>query len=231
MMDNYENGQDRWNEIYAEDAPVDLRNLNLNVETLFDTCLKMFAEKTSHVLDFGCGTGDILFQYAQYQKHGIGVGVDPAENGIAFAKETAKKSGYKNLHFFCGDTKFLDTFEKGEFNGIILSNVLDVMTKEESREMLTALNRVLNDDGYWFVKLNPYYSKEELKEMEYEDLGNNMYGKNGVLYLRQESTEHWMQVFGEFAEVDRYVEFPYSWQPGMNRIFLLKKKSSEERSL
>lgn len=35
----------------------------------------------------------------------------PVEKGIAFAKETAKLSGYQNLHFFAEDESFLDTFE------------------------------------------------------------------------------------------------------------------------
>lgn len=223
-MEVYEKQKDRWNEMYSDSDPVDLRKMELTVEPLFDTCLMMLAYKTSNVLDFGCGTGDILFQYAQYKKKGTGVGIDPAEKGVAFAKETVKKSGYKNLHFFRGDADFLDMFDAGKFNGIILSNVLDVMTKDQSSEVLLKLDRVLSEGGYWFIKLNPFYSEEELAEMEYEDLGEHMYGENGVLYLRQENTPYWMEIFNKFGEVERYVEFPYTWQPGMNRIFLVKKK-------
>lgn len=87
-MKNYNRGKDMWNDIYAESKPVDLRHTVLSVEPLFDTCLMMFAEKTNSVLDFGCGTGDILFQYAQYKRKSKGVGIDSAEKGIAFAKAT-----------------------------------------------------------------------------------------------------------------------------------------------
>lgn len=223
-MKAYERQKDMWNEIYSKSEPVDLRESPLNVEPLFDTCLMMLAYKTNNVLDFGCGTGDILFQYAQYKKGGKGVGIDLSEKGVSFAKETAKKSAYQNLHFFSGNEFFLDTFEDGKFDGIILSNVLDVMPKEESQETLLRLDRVLNSDGYWFIKLNPFYSEEQLKDMEYDSLGGNMYGEKGILHLRQESTPYWMKIFSRFGEVERYVEFPYSWQPGMNRIFLVKKK-------
>ncbi len=223
-MDTYKEQKDRWNKIYSNSNPVDLRNINLTVEPLFDTCLMMLAYKTSNVLDFGCGTGDILFQYAQYKKKGTGVGIDLAEEGVAFAKETVKKSSYKNLHFFSGDANFLDVFENGKFNGIILSNVLDVMTKDQSYETILKMDRVLSEDGYWFIKLNPFYSEEELADMEYDELGENMYGENGILYLRQEDTPYWMEIFNKFGEVERYVEFPYTWQAGMNRIFLVKKK-------
>ena len=44
---------------FKECTPVDLRKLDLKVETMFDEALKLFAEKTTNVLDFGCGTGDI----------------------------------------------------------------------------------------------------------------------------------------------------------------------------
>lgn len=222
-MKNNNLGKDMWNEIYAESKPVDLRNMTLSVEPLFDTCLMMFAEKTESVLDFGCGTGDILFQYMQYKKNGKGVGIDPAENGIAFAKETAKMSGYRNLHFFEGDESFLDTFEDGRFDGIILSNVLDIMPESIGYDTAVRLNRVLKDGGYWFIKLNPFYSTEELENMEYKEIGPHMYGENGILRLKQEATPYWMDIFHKIGQIERYVEFPYEWQAGMNRIFMIKK--------
>lgn len=215
--------EDRWNRIYAEYRPVDLRDVTLSVEPLFDTCLMMFAKKTTHVLDFGCGTGDILFQYAQYKAKSKGVGIDLAEKGIAFAKETSKMSQYRNLHFFEGDESFLKNFETGQFDGIILSNVLDVMSENLSHDTVVELNRILKNGGYWFIKLNPFYSSNELREMDYEKIGHHMYGEKGELYLRQESTSYWMKFFNKIGAVERYVEFPYNWQPGMNRIFLVKK--------
>lgn len=217
--------KEMWNEVYKNSIPTDLRETTLAVEPLFDTCLKMFAAQTERVLDFGCGTGDILFQYAQYKRTSRGVGVDSAKQGIDFAKETAKKSGYRNLHFFEGDESFLETFESGRFDGIILSNVLDVMPEEEGYHVASELNRVLKDGGCWFIKLNPFYSDEELKSMNYEEMSPHTYGENGVLHLKQEDTGYWMRVLNQFGEVERYVEFPYTWQPGMNRIFLVKKRA------
>lgn len=223
MTDHYK--KDLWNEIYAESKPVDLRTMTLNVEPLFDTCLMMFSHKTSNVLDFGCGIGDILFQYAQYKRKPKGVGIDLAEEGINFAKKTAKLSEYRNLHFFEGDESFLDTFEDNRFDGIILSNVLDVMPESVGYETALKLNRVIKEGGYWFIKLNPFYSSDEISNMQYEEIGPHMYGEKGILRLKQEPTPYWMEIFNKIRQVERYVEFPYEWQPGMNRVFMIKKCS------
>lgn len=229
-MKDYNSGKDRWNAIYEESKPVDLRQMSLSVEPLFDTCLAMFAEKTNRVLDFGCGTGDILFQYVQYKKKVRGVGIDPSEKGIAFAQDTAKMSGYSNLRFFEGDESFLETFESGSFDGIILSNVLDIMPESVGYDTVLELNRVLKDGGYWFIKLNPFYSSEELEDMEYEEMGPHLYGEKGVLCLKQEPTPYWMEIFNKVGVVERYLEFPYSWQPGMNRLFMIKKCENINKS-
>lgn len=45
--------------------------------------------------------------------------------------------------------------------------------------------------------------------MKYKEMGNHMYGENGVWHLKQEITSYWMKVFGQIGEVERYVEFPY----------------------
>ena len=63
MNKAYERETEMWNQVFKECTPVDLRTLDLQVETMFDEALKLFAQKTTNVLDFGCGTGDISFQY------------------------------------------------------------------------------------------------------------------------------------------------------------------------
>lgn len=226
-MKEYDRENTLWNEIYAEYKPLDLRNINLTVEPGFDGVLREFGEKTSRVLDFGCGTGDIIFQYMQDFPKKKGVGIDEAEKGITFAKETAKMSQYDRLHFFTGDSVMLEDFEEGEFDGIILSNVLDVMPEEMDEKVLKRLDRVLANGGYWFVKLNPYYSVKEIKDLDYEKEAPHLYEEDGILRLHQETTNHWKKIFERYGVIVRYMEFVYPWQKGLNRLFLVKKQKSE----
>ena len=76
MNKAYERETEMWNQVFKECTPVDLRTLDLQVETMFDEALKLFAQKTTNVLDFGCGTGDISFQYLQYQPTHKVLGID-----------------------------------------------------------------------------------------------------------------------------------------------------------
>lgn len=222
-MEAYDKAVKFWNKEYSECSPVDLRTLKLTVEPGFDNCLKEFGGRTSRVLDFGCGTGDILLQYSQYFPDKRGVGIDETESGIAFAKETAKLSQLHKLHFFLGDVSMLDDFEAGEFDGIILSNVLDVMPEDMDEAVLEKLNRILAPGGSWFIKLNPYYTPDELKNFSYEKEPHHLYEEDGILKLHQETTNHWKRIFEKYGTLERYMEFMYPWQPGLNRLFLLKK--------
>ncbi len=224
-MKAYDKETDMWNEVYSDSQPVDLRSIPLTVEPGFDECLRDFGQMTHRVLDFGCGTGDIIFQYIQNFPDKKGVGIDKAEKGIAFAKRTAELSQYRKLHFFAGDIGMLKDFDDGEFDGVILSNVLDVMPENIDESLLEEVNRILYPGGYWFVKLNPYYKNSELKYFSYEKEKGHLYEKDGILRLHQETTEHWKRVFEKYGRIVRYVEFQYPWQEGLNRLFLIKKEN------
>lgn len=227
IMRQYKEETGLWDSVYAESTSVDLRDEVLAVEPAFDACLKKFAESTKRVMDFGCGSGDMLFQYCQYQPQNHGVGVDASKEGILSARKTAKMSGYRNLHFYEGDVNFTDIFENGEFDGIILSNVLDVMPENVCWDTFSKLNRVLKTGGFWLIKLNPYYTQEELKSFGYEEIEPHVYsekcGDKKVLRLRQETTEYWTACLKNFGRVENYIEFQYPWQPGLNRLFVLRK--------
>ena len=89
MKKAYEQEIEMWNRVFEECIPVDLRNLDLKVEPMFDEALKLFAEKQRKFWILGV--------------------------------------------------------EQNSFDGVILSNVLDVMPKDISTIVIDDLERVPED--------------------------------------------------------------------------------------
>ena len=110
--------------------------------------------------------------------------------------------------------------EPMSFDGVILSNVLDVVPKDISTTVIDDLERVLKPGGYWFIKMNPYYSKEALESFGYKNAGNNIYEEDHIMRLRQATTNYWKEKFTRFGKEIIYLEFEYPWQEGMNRLFV-----------
>lgn len=52
MKKAYEQEIEMWNRVFEECIPVDLRNLDLKVEPMFDEALKLFAEKNNENFGF-----------------------------------------------------------------------------------------------------------------------------------------------------------------------------------
>lgn len=223
-MKEYEDSIQLWDMVYSECKTEELEGEELSVEPMFDTCLQMFAKECKTVLDYGCGTGDILFQCAEYGYLKYGLGVDRSNIGIQFCKEMTKLNHIRNLDFIVGDITYVSQMEEESFDGVILSNVLDVVPDEIANNIYQEVTRLLRPNGLLFMKLNPYLSKEELTDYEYKNMQENLYEKDGVLRLRQVDTTGWKHQFEKEYQVERYLEFEYPWQVGLNRLFLLRKK-------
>ena len=213
-----------WNETYSKCKIVDLKGKSLSVEPMFDICLDIFASKCKNILDFGCGTGDIIFQCYEFGNMDFGLGVDLSSAGIEFARKMTTVNNYKGLNFDIGDISYFDGYEEGSFDGIILSNVLDVMPKDVAVKTFNRLTELLSPKGLMFVKLNPYYDKADMEEWNMTQIKDNLFEEDGVLRYRELDTASWKQSFEKSYNILRYLEFPYPWQEGMNRLFLLQKK-------
>ena len=175
-------------------------------------------------MDFGCGTGDILFQCAQYGHLFYGIGIDRSEVGIQFGKNMANLNHFRQLDFVVGDLSHIVQMEEESFDGIILSNILDVMPKQNADAIMMELTRLLKKDGLMFIKLNPYETDNRLSELGLICFQDNLYEKDGFLRLRRLDTKEWINEFEHNFIIERYLEFPYPWQEGMNRLFLLRKR-------
>ena len=224
IKQDYNSAVNLWNETYSHCKIVDLKGKNLSVEPMFDICLDIFASKCKNILDFGCGTGDVIFQCYEFGNMNYGLGVDLSQTGIEYARKMTLVNNYHGLNFDVGDISYFDSYEEGSFDGIILSNVLDVMPKDVAVTTFIRLTELLPPKGLMFVKLNPYYDKEDMKKWGMTQIKDNLFEEDGVLRYRELDTVTWKHSFEKSFNIIRYLEFPYPWQEGMNRLFLLEKK-------
>lgn len=225
FLKEYDDSTELWNKVYQQYSPEDLQQDKLQVEPLFDTCLELFSKKCPRVLDFGCGTGDILFQCAEYHETTYGIGIDRSKVGIEFAHNFANLNHYHQLDFVTADHNYLKQLDDEDFDGIILSNVIDIIPKDYADEIMEQLTRILKKGGYLFLKINPYSTDEELAAINLVNMKDNLYTKDGILRYRRLDTDAWKKEFEPSYKLLRYIEFPYPWDlTRLNRLFLLEKK-------
>ena len=125
MNKAYERETEMWNQVFKECTPVDLRTLYLQVETMFDDALKLFAQKTTIVLDFGCGKSYLTFAMYYYLKELKGYEKLFLKAGES--KNVRFKITPEMLRFYNYDIEYV--YEPGEFDVMIGSNSRDVLTK------------------------------------------------------------------------------------------------------
>lgn len=180
---------------------------DLSISNPLDEALKLLGDQCQNVLDFGCGSGYGLFLSALTgQRLTYGLGIDTSKNAIRFCQETSKKSNIRHLDFIASDEAYLDKLEPGSFDGIICSNVLDVVPYQTSEGMIRRLDRLLKPGGYFLLKINFYLTEEMIKRINMEALDHRSYAINGVLRGVNLTTEEWIDRFKAYdvIKIDAY---------------------------
>ena len=190
--------RDFWNQWFSKIEPEKINHDDVKVENELDQYLKELGDTCERVLDFGSGTGHCLITTKLLgNKIVYGLGIDSAENGVKYANDTCKLSNIENLDFKVGDQHLLKQYEENSFDGIVCSNILDVVPLITSNEIIDEIKRLLKPGGVLVVKLNFYLTKEIISKIKMEKITNNTYGKNGILRGLNFKTEEWIKKFNE----------------------------------
>ncbi|GKS14288.1 hypothetical protein YDYSY3_52880 [Paenibacillus chitinolyticus] len=94
------------------------------------------------VLDYGCGTGLISNEIAEYVK-GIHA-IDISSNMIAIAENKAKERNIANINYV-HTTIFDERYEKGSFDVVMVFHVLHLL--EDEQIVLQRMNELLKPGG------------------------------------------------------------------------------------
>ena len=162
VMDSYETVSDKWNEIF-KNSNQDVPKSPVTGVEVFDKGLSWCCSNADTVLDFGCGSGTMLFLCAlNGVKHNIGIDI----SSEAVRKADIKKVQIKNadFKFITGGIEKLELIESASMDAVILSNTIDNLYPEDAERLMEHVYRILKNKGRVFIKLNPFITEEDIKK-------------------------------------------------------------------
>lgn len=150
--------------------------------------------RMSRFLDFGCGSGDFALELMA-EGH-AGLGLDPAENLIALAKNQADTSGVDPAHFRLGD---VSDWPEGRFDAIFALAVLFFLSTEDEARFFERARASLDEDGFVLCSyINKFADLVSLNEYS-------------LRFLRREALP---KLTEEAEETERLVEALQALLPG-----------------
>lgn len=199
-------------------------------EKLFEAACTL-GHKTK-VLDFGCGTAWASIIAAKSGCKDV-TAVDAAPGAVKAAQTYSSRYGMESsIHLACGGLDFLQSVPSDTYDGIICSNVLDVIPTETADQIIREFARIATANVCVFIGMNYYLSPDmaDKRGLTLED-GNRLY-VDGVLRLVSRSDEEWEQLFSHcFAVVKReYFAWPGEEKP-TRRLFCLQKKEEQNKEV
>ena len=184
--------------------------------------------KRNKVLDYGCGNAWASIIAAKSGCADV-TAADAAPGAVQAARLYAARYGVADrVHAVCSDLNWLQSVPDGTFDGLICSNVLDVVPTETAEEILRELARILTQDGTVIVGLNYYLSPEAVaaRGMVLED-GKRLY-IDGVLRLVSRTDEEWAQIFSPWFTVEKLEHFAWPGETKeTRRLFWLRKREDD----
>lgn len=178
------------------------------------------------VLDYGCGSAWAAVIAAKNGCRDV-TAVDPAEGAVASALSSISLYGVgEQVHAFRISPDWLSTVPDSVYDGIICSNVLDVVPPDTAQEIIRHTARIAAEDADVFIGLNYYLSPEaaQSRHLSLSD-GNRLY-MDGVLRLVSRTDEEWLSLFAPCFRVESLRCFAWSGESeARRRLFHLRKKT------
>jgi len=192
-------------------------------EDVLSGYFKQLGNQCENILDVGMGSGYGVFTAALAgTKVKNIIGIDPSENAVKYVNGVVNLSGLHNIECFLGDHSLLSDWRAESFDGIICSNVLDVVPSETSDKIASEIVRLLKPGGLFLLKLNFYLTDELIKKLNMVEIEENGYSINGIMRGLNRTIEEWKNIFDGFSvlEESEYERIPNGPK---DRIVLFRK--------
>ena len=176
------------------------------------------------VLDYGCGNAWASIIAAKNGCEDV-MAVDAAHGAVQAARLYAERYGVSyHVKTECATANWLQSIPAGTYDGLVCSNVLDVVPPDIAEAIIRELARVTAPGGIVIVGLNYYLSPEvaAAKGLELVD-GNRLY-IDGVLRLVSRTDEEWAHIFSPWYTVEKLEYFAWPGETKeTRRLFWLRK--------
>lgn len=233
MKKDYDSLKEFWNsammmdeeEFEKEVADIDVENdwkqmapsekLLVAVESLKDK---------KKVLDYGCGTGWAAIAAAKYGCKNV-LGVEVVENAVKSTKLLVKAfQAEEQVEVQHISDTWLSEAKEDCFDGIVCSNVIDVLPDEVAFSIIENLAKVATKDGSIIIGMNaPARSLESNPEQGLEVKNGNYLYVNGVLRMVSRTDEEWAEIFSKYFNVEKIEHFAWPQETEeRRRIFYLR---------
>jgi ubiquinone/menaquinone biosynthesis C-methylase UbiE len=213
-----------WDNFFNQYEPMTINAKDVKVENALDQYIKDVGDYANNILDFGSGIGQCIMMASLLgNKMTKGLAVDSSSKAIELLDKTLENSNIKGIETMVGTQKDLVSLPDHSFDGVLCSNVLDVVPFETSEEMIEEITRLLKPKGLLMLKLNFYLTEDIIKRTKAEEISKNSYTINGVLRSHNLTTEEWVERFKGFNLVKSDTYDRVKTGP-LDRVLLLKKQ-------
>lgn len=178
----------------------------------------------SRVLDYGCGRG---WAGLCVKKAGcpdvtcVDVSQNAADSALVLAEMLGVNEGFTAMHV---DREWLSGVEAGSFDGIVCSNVLDVVPTDVAEGILLEFARIAAPGARVVIGLNYYMEPKDNPERNITVEGENVF-VDGILRMVTKTDEAWAELMGRYFRVEYLEHFGWTGEATeRRRAFVLVKK-------
>ena len=179
-------------------------------------------------LDYGCGSGWAAVAAAKYGCPDV-TAVDPAPGAAEAAAFCAALYGAEGqVHASCVPPDWLESVVPGTFDGVICSNVLDVVPPETAEGILRGIAGAAAPGARVVIGLNFYMSEEAAAARGMELADGRMLYVDGVLRLVSRTDDEWAVMFDPYFTVEELDHFAWPGEAAeTRRLFRLRRRMDE----
>jgi ubiquinone/menaquinone biosynthesis C-methylase UbiE len=216
-MEKYQRNIAYWNAVFQKIQPKQVETRSTG-QVEVDAGLDWLCSGSKTLLDFGCGSGTMLFK-CSLRGTQVHIGIDNSSQGIELAKASQELMTLGEFTFIVGGADYLKNLPDHSIDGVILSNILDNLIPDDAHLLLKQVQRILVNRGKVFLKLNPYLTDEQIQKWDIKVIEGNFLDDG--LFLWNQTTEEWRALLTQyFSEVD-FKDIYYPEHDQYNRLFLL----------